>query len=67
MILKRFLDDLINDPVIADRMLLLAGPRQVGKTTTAKEWLASSHYENLYYNWDFEDTRRQFRHDANFF
>ena len=67
MIFKRFIDELIGDPIISDRMLLLTGPRQVGKTTTAREWLASSHHENLYFNWDDEKTRRLFRKDANFF
>jgi predicted AAA+ superfamily ATPase len=33
------------------RMIFLAGPRQVGKTTLAKE-LANHYSNNLYYNWD---------------
>lgn len=59
--------DLINDPVISDKMIFLSGARQVGKTTVAKDWLASSNHEKFYFNWDDEKTRRQFRMNANFF
>lgn len=64
---KRFIHTLIADPVIADKMIVLAGPRQVGKTTAAKDWLAHTGHEQLYFNWDNESTRRQFRRDPNFF
>lgn len=67
MKIKRLIHDLINDPTISDKMILLAGPRQVGKTTVAKDWLASTHHEKLYFNWDDEKIRREFRNNANFF
>lgn len=39
------------------QMIFLAGPRQVGKTTTSKEAQAmTDHY--VYLNWDFEDDQR---------
>lgn len=36
----------------AGRMIFLTGPRQVGKTTFARNWLASQGAEDLYFNWD---------------
>lgn len=38
-------------------MVLLAGPRQVGKTTLGKSWLANQH--GLYLNWDDPADRQQ--------
>lgn len=67
MNIKRLIHDLIEDPLISDKMILLAGPRQTGKTTEAKAWLGESGNDNLYYNWDDEKVRRQFRKDPNFF
>ncbi|MBI2335257.1 MAG: ATP-binding protein [Deltaproteobacteria bacterium] len=45
----------------------MAGPRQVGKTTLAKQWGNASLNGYLYYNWDDEKTRRSFRKDSKFF
>ncbi len=43
------------------KMLFLAGPRQVGKTTLAKALLSKFPYKNsqkgLYLNWDFDEDR----------
>lgn len=40
------------------KMVFLGGPRQVGKTTFAKE-IIGNHYQNpAYYNWDFREDRR---------
>jgi len=38
-------------------MVLLAGPRQVGKTTLGKSWL--DNLKGLYLNWDDSDDRQQ--------
>jgi predicted AAA+ superfamily ATPase len=40
------------------KMALIAGPRQVGKTTLAKHLLARVGMEALYFNWDIESHRR---------
>lgn len=37
-----------------DKFVLLSGPRQVGKTTLAKEWLKKA---GLYLNWDIPEDR----------
>src|SRR3990167_2327906 len=67
MTYPRSLEHLIRDSKIKDKMLILAGPRQVGKTTLAEQWLKETKNENLYFNWDEEQIRRAFRKEANFF
>jgi len=41
----------------ADKIVLLSGPRQVGKTTLALEWLKQS--RGLYLNWDVPEDRKR--------
>jgi len=36
-------------------MVFVGGPRQVGKTTLAKDILAESYPKGRYFNWDFDD------------
>ncbi|MFZ2395461.1 MAG: AAA family ATPase [Smithella sp.] len=36
----------------AGEMIFLTGPRQVGKTTFARNWLAGQKADDLYFNWD---------------
>ncbi len=67
MEIKRLIHDLISDPVISGKMILLTGPRQIGKTTAGKAWLAAAGNENNYFNWDEESVRAAFRKDPNFF
>lgn len=40
-----------------EKIVLLSGPRQVGKTTLAKEWLSKQN--GLYLNWDVAEEREQ--------
>ena len=61
---SRALEQLVFDPEITQKMILLAGPRQVGKTTLAQKWLVEKAV-NLYYNWDDEKVRREFRLQLN--
>jgi predicted AAA+ superfamily ATPase len=43
---------------LTDKMVFIGGPRQVGKTTLARE-LVSNHFQNSgYYNWDNRQDRR---------
>jgi hypothetical protein len=51
--MKRYLDDVVRKDT-AKKMVLVAGPRQVGKTTLARSWLGSS---QGYLNWDIPDQR----------
>jgi predicted AAA+ superfamily ATPase len=56
--LKRRYERVIRDHFRQNRqMLLLMGPRQVGKTTTGRE-TATAFAEHLYLNWDNQEHRR---------
>jgi predicted AAA+ superfamily ATPase len=65
--MKRYLDDLI----LADlqrKMVIVTGPRQVGKTTLSKQ-LVPAFERAQYLNWDVSDdrsilTRQSWRSDA---
>ena len=48
-------------------MVFLAGPRQVGKTVLAKQWLNKMGCSSLYYNWDDISTRQAYLADSRFF
>jgi uncharacterized protein len=39
------------------KMVFVAGPRQVGKTTLSREWLNENH--GTYYNWDIAEHRKK--------
>ncbi len=52
--MPRYLDETI-ESFAARKFVLLAGPRQVGKTTAAKEWLAR--HSGTYLNWDSAEDR----------
>ena len=59
MELRRYLEDPIRED-LAEKLVLLAGPRQVGKTTLARHILSSGG-EGIYLNWDNRDDRREIR------
>ncbi len=40
------------------KMVFVGGPRQVGKTTLAKEILSSDYPDGRYLNWDFDEDRQ---------
>lgn len=55
-----FEDDWLNK-----RMLFIAGPRQVGKTTYAKKKIEE--FRGAYFNWDIRTVREAYRHNESFF
>jgi predicted AAA+ superfamily ATPase len=56
------------DPELTGRkMIFLAGPRQAGKTTLAREWLARRGCSDLYFSWDDPKVRAAHRRDPHFF
>lgn len=58
MLKKRYLaDSIIRD--LKQKMAFIGGPRQVGKTTFAKEIVAASYQHPSYFNWDFKQDRRE--------
>ncbi len=48
-------------------MVFLAGPRQVGKTSLAKNWLKGKGCSSLYFNWDDISTRKAYMANNRFF
>ena len=48
-------------------MRFIAGPRQAGKTTLARSFLALNKSEDLYFNWDLREIRDTFKTDPYFF
>lgn len=40
------------------KMVFIGGPRQVGKTTLAEDILASDFPTGRYFNWDYDEDRR---------
>jgi predicted AAA+ superfamily ATPase len=54
--MKRYLSPYI-EKFSQKKLVLLSGPRQVGKTTAGKLWLDNN--EGLYLNWDIGEDRKQ--------
>lgn len=44
---------------LAEKIVLLSGPRQVGKTTLALDLLGGDETHPAYFNWDYEDDQRR--------
>jgi uncharacterized protein len=66
--MDRFLSSYIFDPEISSgKMLFLTGPRQVGKTTFAKNWLASLGAVGTYFDWDDPAVRSEHRKNPLYF
>lgn len=53
-----------DDNWLANRMLFVSGPRQVGKTTLVKSVLCPQ--KEAYFNWDSKTVRNTYRNDADF-
>ena len=52
----------LTDPITADlleKMVFLGGPRQVGKTTLARNLVGPAFQSSAYFNWDNRQDRRQ--------
>lgn len=55
-------DRYLTAPIVEDlkkKMVFVGGPRQVGKTTLAKELVGSQFLETAYFNWDNKQKRKQ--------
>lgn len=65
--LHRWWDSLLSDDAFGQKMRLLGGPRQCGKTTLAKEILAAHGSDQLYYNWDIPEVRKRYRQNSFFY
>ncbi len=56
-----------DESLIGRHMVFLAGPRQVGKTRLAKNWLEKKGCSSLYFNWDDVSTRKAYATNNRFF
>jgi predicted AAA+ superfamily ATPase len=66
--MERLLKNYLFDPeMTAGKMIFLTGPRQVGKTTFAQDWLSTTPYKNTYFNWDDPAVRREYTRNPLFF
>ncbi|MDP2855239.1 MAG: ATP-binding protein [Smithellaceae bacterium] len=66
--MERLVATYLFDPEItADKMIFLTGPRQVGKTTFARDWLDSAGYSDTYFNWDDPALILEYRRNPLFF
>ena len=60
--MERLVGKYIFDPEIsAGKMVFLTGPRPVGKTTFAKNWLSSEGVEDTYFDWDDPAVRSEYK------
>lgn len=65
---KRALYKRLWDELSADKqMVMLAGPRQSGKTTFAREIAAKDFSDTIYFNWDLAKDKRRLIADPAFF
>ena len=58
MLKNRYLTQYIIED-LAEKMVFVGGPRQVGKTTLARELVAACFNNAAYYNWDSRNDRRK--------
>ena len=66
--MERLVGHYIFDPEITEgKMIFLSGPRQVGKTTFALNWLASMGVEGTYFDWDDPSVRSEYHRNPLYF
>lgn len=63
----RSLSPLAFAPDWGRQMRFICGPRQCGKTTLARAWLAATGCAKLYYLWDLRSVRQRYKADELFF
>ncbi len=55
---SRYLTEFLKDD-LAEKLVLLSGPRQVGKTTLALQVLGGDENHPAYFNWDYEPDQKR--------
>ena len=65
--IKRHLEGICFDEEFGRQMRFVSGPRQVGKTTLARNYLDKHGFPQLYFNWDLRQVRDRYIDDPYFF
>lgn len=66
--MERLLKSYLFDPeLVAGKMIFLTGPRQVGKTTFARNWLEEQEVAGTYFNWDDPTVLQAYKRNPLFF
>lgn len=66
--MEKLVGKYIFDPELtAGKMIFLTGPRQVGKTTFARDWLAAMGIEGTYFDWDDPAVRGEYTRNPLYF
>ena len=65
--IERHLNGVCFDEIFERQMRFISGPRQVGKTTLAKNFLNHKNFNRLYFNWDTREIRDRYIVDPYFF
>lgn len=66
--MERLVGKYIFDPELTTgKMIFLTGPRQVGKTTFARDWLAAMGIEGTYFDWDDPAVRSEYSRNPLYF
>ena len=65
-LIKRYIEEVAFSDVFSRQMRFIAGPRQSGKTTIARNKLKHLECDKLYYNWDKKEVRDRYRKETDF-
>jgi uncharacterized protein len=66
--MDRLIGRYLFDPeMTAEKMIFITGPRQVGKTTFARNWLNDRGFGDMYFNWDDPRVTVEYKKNPMFF
>ncbi len=65
--INRHLEKICFHDEFGRQMRFISGPRQIGKTTLAKNFLHRLNFDQLYFNWDLRAVRDRYIQDPYFF
>jgi hypothetical protein len=67
MEISRYVQEIAFSGEFGRQMRFIAGPRQCGKTTIARDFISRYSGDSLYYNWDSRKIRDAYIRDSHFF
>lgn len=65
--INRHLQTICFNEIFGRQMRFISGPRQVGKTTIARNFLDSQNLGKLYFNWDLREIKDKYKREPYFF